>query len=151
MLVQQKLLHCSPQQGSVVVLATLLLAVAGCSDGPFSYVPVSGKVTYEDGSPIPAASIKLVFKSMEPPLDPKTRPRLGQAGVNATDGTFSGVTSEKPSDGLVPGEHKVTVFVFGKDGQTSSAIPEEYTNGATTPLVIHTKDSPLEILIPRPK
>ena len=37
----------------------LALACAGCSDGnPFDYVPVSGRLMYEDGTPIPAGGIR---------------------------------------------------------------------------------------------
>jgi hypothetical protein len=35
------------------VIALFLLCLVGCGDGnPFDYVPVSGRLTYEDGTPI---------------------------------------------------------------------------------------------------
>ncbi|HEV3415599.1 MAG TPA: hypothetical protein VG056_02250, partial [Pirellulales bacterium] len=42
-------------------------SLAGCGSGePFSYVKVNGKVSYTDGTPIPA-KIKLTFIAVNPP------------------------------------------------------------------------------------
>lgn len=134
----------------LLFLAIALLSVVGCNQGPYSYVPVSGTVTYEDGSPIPAASIQLVFRSMAPPIDEKTKPRLGKAGVNTADGSFGAVTSYKPRDGLIPGEHKVTVIAYDAQGRPSKAVPAECSDGVKTPLVVHTNNRPFSILVPKP-
>lgn len=136
--------------GSYLAILTLAVLV-GCNDGPFSYVPVSGTVTYEDGTPIPAASIQVWFKSLAPPIDENTHPRPAKAGVNIEDGSFDSVTSYKPGDGLVPGEHKVALFVYGANGQISPLVDKEYTNAATSPLTVNTDELPLKILVPRPK
>ena len=56
------------------LLGLLLIAGCGGSKDPFSYVKVKGKVTYADGSLIPAQRIKLTFNSELPPLDAKTYP-----------------------------------------------------------------------------
>ena len=82
--------------------AFIILFLAGCGGGdPFSYVKVSGKVTYEDGSLIPVESLELTFFPQSGPIDPKTYPRPGLAGVDKATGTFSFVTSHKAGDGLV--------------------------------------------------
>jgi hypothetical protein len=64
----------------------LLVAAQGCQRcqhaGPYSCVKVSGKVTFEDGSPIPADRIRLVFVSLTPPVDPKTPPHAGFAELS---------------------------------------------------------------------
>ena len=60
----------------VLTACGLLCLLAGCGGGdPFSYVKVSGKVTYDDGSRIAAPEIKLTFYPLAPPVDSKTYPR----------------------------------------------------------------------------
>lgn len=96
-----------------VVSALLLCGIVGCGPGePFEMLPVSGKVTYEDGSPISAARVEVVFESQAGPVDQKTYPRPGRAEVKVADGTFSAATSHKYGDGLVIGKHKVRVISY---------------------------------------
>jgi hypothetical protein len=123
-------------------------AISGCgSDSPFDYVPVQGKVTYEDGSLIPG-SFQLRFQSLAPPIG-TAHPRPAMAEVKS-DGTFDVVTSYKYGDGLVPGRHKV-VIAYATDAAGRSLVPEEYTTVMATPLEIDTADSPLEIKVPKPQ
>jgi hypothetical protein len=130
----------------------LIVALTGCGSGnPWSTVDVSGKITYQDGTAIPAQSIKLYFASQVPPVDAKTFPRQGSVGVNPADGSFEKVTTYKYGDGLIPGKHKVVVVAYDSGGRDlSPAIPKEYTTVATTPLEIDTADLPLEIKIHKP-
>ncbi|MEM8680805.1 MAG: hypothetical protein AAGF97_15760, partial [Planctomycetota bacterium] len=80
----------------IATLGLLGLLIVGCSDSnPFTQVKVAGKVTYEDGTPIPAERIRVWFKSQSPPLDGETHPRPASALVNVEDGTFEGVTTHK--------------------------------------------------------
>jgi hypothetical protein len=129
---------------AVISLACLmLLATCGCGSGdPFSYTKVSGKVTYEDGSPIPT-SMRLNFVSQEPPKDAKTFAREGQAIVGK-DGTFDFVTTHKYADGIVRGKHKVLVV-----GSTKF-IPEEYQSVDKTPLTVDASESPFHLKIRKP-
>ena len=139
--------------GSVAILLSCVVGFAlGCGSGsPFDYVPVSGKVTYEDGTPIPASSIHLTFISAAPPVNEKMHPRPAKAkGVNIADGTFDVVTSYKYGDGLIPGKHKVLVKAYDADGKLSSAVPSEYVHPNTTPLVIDTADTPFHLKVKRP-
>src|SRR5687768_10709482 len=93
---------------SVTLLCALVFA-AGCgSKEPFSHAKVKGSVKYEDGSPIQAHRVKVTFYPQAPPKDEKTHARFGVAFLQP-DGTFSDVTSHKAGDGIVVGEHKVTV------------------------------------------
>src|SRR5690606_16771513 len=79
-----------------------LLFLAGCSDGnPFDYVPVSGRLTYEDGAPIPAGGMRIGFTVMDVAPKDGAFPRPAEAVVDA-QGNFSSVTSYKPGDGLMP-------------------------------------------------
>jgi hypothetical protein len=128
------------------------LAAAGCTDGsPFELVPVAGKVTYDDGSLIPAESIMIKFSPQAAAIDPKTHPRPGIAQVDVSDGTFEFATTHKHADGLVAGTHKVLVIAYGKDRKAVAVVPKEYEHPATTPIEIDTSDAPLEIKVPKPK
>ena len=128
------------------ILACLLSAGCG-SRGPFDDVPVSGKVTYEDGSPIPGGC-QLVFTALDVEPVRKEHPRPGRATVNA-NGEFDSVTSYKYGDGLIPGRHKV-VILSGSDQGGKPVVAKEYATVQTTPLVIDTADVPLEIKVPKP-
>lgn len=121
---------------------------AGCSSSsPFDYVPVSGRVTYEDGSPI-SGGCRLEFTALDAQPIGTAHPRVGLAVVNAS-GEFDCVTSYKYGDGLVPGKHKV-VIRGATDQRGKPAVAKEYGTVQTTPLVIDTADVPLEIKIPKP-
>jgi hypothetical protein len=121
-----------------ITLGTLL----GCGGGePFSNVPVKGSVKYDDGSLIQAENLQVVFYPQTPPKDAKTHPKPGTAIVNVADGTFTNVTSHKPNDGIVVGEHKVVVQTLNKDHMVVNGIlPPEYENADTTPLKYNTAD-----------
>ena len=87
---------------TVLTLLVLLPLLAGCGyKEPFKYVRVSGKVTYEDGTPIPLDGLILTFISQSPPVDAKTYPRPGVTFVDKKTGKFHAVTSHKANDGLV--------------------------------------------------
>ena len=136
-----------------VLVATV--SILGCGSGqPWSPVPIRGKITYEDGSLIPAQSIRLYFSSQEPPKDSATVPRRGVVDVNVADGTFKEATTYRFGDGLIPGKHRVTVAASDSAGPNvgtgSKGVPREYASGTDTPLIIDTADAPLEIKIRKP-
>lgn len=133
----------------LVVLTGMMVVWPGCgSNSPFEYVKVSGKLTYEDGTPIPADGIKLVFNSQAPPIG-DAHPRPGSAMVSAS-GEFNDVTSYKYADGLVPGKHKVSIL-YATDADGKLLVPVEYTKANTTPLMVDTADAPFEIKVPKPQ
>ncbi len=130
-----------------VMLAALCLnTLSGCGNDPFSYVPVSGKVTYEDGSLIPGDDLQLFFYPIGGELNAKTHPRPGQAIIDPATGQFSEVTSHKPGAGLVPGKYKVTVY-----SREPNIVPREYTIDTKTPLEVDTASVPFDIKVPKPK
>ncbi len=95
----------------VAAAAWLLLAVVGCgSSEPFDMVRVTGKVTYDDGTPIQAARVFIRFSPQVESKDKQTHPKMGEAEVHVEDGTFSEATSHRYGDGLVIGRHTVSVF-----------------------------------------
>jgi len=100
---------------AVVVIWTM----SGCggSSDPFEIVPVSGKVTYEDGTPMPVGRLTVVFTPHAQPIEANAFPRQAQAEVNVADGTFASATTHKFGDGLILGHHSVEVFSYNGKGQ----------------------------------
>jgi hypothetical protein len=130
-----------------------LLGFAGCGGGdPFSYASVKGKVTYDDGSLIPAHRITVIFKPDAPPLDPMTHPKPGFAEVNEADGTFdtSTITSSEHGQGLVVGTHKVGVRTTDANDSPTKDVDEKYKDPVTSGIVVDTSKTPFEIKVPRP-
>ena len=107
----------------------LLLATIGCGNN----MHVSGKVRFEDGSPLKTGIV--VFSSQ----------KYVAKGPIQPDGSYT-IGSLKSNDGLPPGEYKVYIvsavepdpnFVpaSGVDAAgTRSAINMEFTSSETTPL-----------------
>jgi hypothetical protein len=134
-----------------VAIGAVVALFVGCggSGNPFDSVPVSGRVMYEDGSPVPVQGIKLYFHSQLPPQEGK-HPRPATVGVGS-DGSFKDITTYKHADGLVLGKHKVTLVVANAE-RVADKIPIEYTKPETSPLFIEVTKSGqvLEIKIPKP-
>src|SRR5690242_2138194 len=71
-----------PNRRTRYALLFLLAFIAGCGSGsPYKYTKVSGKVTYEDGSPIPGG-LRLRFEALDAPAVEKAHPRPAIANVN---------------------------------------------------------------------
>ena len=133
------------------VLAVSLAGLSGCGSGErFSYVKVAGKVSYEDGSLIPANRLKVTFVSQAPSLDSKTYPPSGVAEVDVKTGEFNVVTSHSYNDGLVRGEHKVLIQAVNKDKLRSDLVPPEYADPEKTPLLVKTDQSPFDLKVRKP-
>ncbi len=139
--------------GSVFVGVML----TGCrSEMPFELVPIHGKVTYEDGGLIPADSITVTFNPVDAPTENGMTPPGAQTQLRVEDGTFDGVTTRRPNDGVLLGRHKVVVLSFDAraDGRpvASKAAPEPYRKVQSTPIEVDIRepDQYLEIKIARP-
>src|SRR4051794_29488875 len=132
------------------VFSLFCIVLAGCgSNSPFKYVKCSGKISYEDGTPIPAGGMELRFTALDAPKLEKAYPRPAVARVNER-GEFERVTSYKFGDGLIPGRHKVSIDL-GNGPEAKPLVPKEYTSAASTPLIVDTADSPFDIKVPKPK
>lgn len=130
-----------------LALIVLLGTTFGCGSGsPFSYQEVQGRISYDDGSALPG-SVVLRFVAQDAPTIAGAIPRPAMANADA-QGKFDCVTSYKYGDGLIKGKHKVAIEV---SPNAKPIVPKEYTNAATSPLVIDTADSPLDIKVPKPK
>jgi hypothetical protein len=129
-----------------LVLGTIGLAMlVGCGSEPYSMVQVTGKVTYEDGSVIPAKRLRVVFVPQAQAVSAAVHPRPGEAEVNVADGVFQTVTSHKYGDGLVIGKHKVQVISLDENETETNAVPKEYRNADTTPLEVEVGSGKTEI------
>jgi hypothetical protein len=128
------------------------LVLQGCGGQPYGVVPIRGKVTYEDGSLIPAPSLLVELNSLQPKKDEKTFPRPGRAEVNVADGTFSNVSTYDYNDGAIRGQHKVVVKAFDQNGSpVYHLFPKEYSDVTTTPLTIEVgSQREFHIKVPKP-
>lgn len=138
----------------VAALAAVVLFTGCWQSEPFSHAQVKGKVTYEDGSPIPFHHMRVIFTPLTKPLDPKTFPRPGEAYLTQkdnADGSFSRVTSHKPEDGLVVGKHKVHVIPLDEnDSPMTKLVHPDYMDSKTTPIEVDTAVQPFEIKVKKP-
>jgi hypothetical protein len=126
---------------ALIAALCIFASTTGCgSKVPFDFVPVHGKVTYEDGSLIPADSILVTFNPIVVKEKGKFVPPGGRTDVNVQDGTFSAVSSHRKDDGVAVGRHKVVVVAFAKgpngSSAPSSAVPPIYRQESSTPLEI---------------
>jgi len=113
--------------------------IAGCGGGaPFEIVPVTGKVTYSDGSLIEADRIVVTFVPQDVAAEGKDVAAGAMGEVNVADGTFPGLTTRKHLDGAILGRHKVLVQALKTGpagvGEPTDAVPARYAIPDTTPL-----------------
>lgn len=118
----------------------LALSLTGCGgSGPFTVAPVAGKVSYEDGTLIPADRLVIRFIPQDIKAVGKDVPSAALGEVNPADGTFPGVTTVTFQDGAIPGKHKVIVEAFkngpGGNPMPSDSVPERYRSEKTTTLI----------------
>ncbi len=135
----------------IVLVAPLL---GGCGSGdPYGVIPVSGTVKYDDGSLIEAAQILITFIPQAEPVDSKTFPRPGITEANTADGTFDNLCTYGYGDGVILGEHKVTIKALDANEGYTQAMPLEYIDVATTPLTVTVASgsTTFDFKIPKPK
>jgi hypothetical protein len=131
----------------------VICTLAGCGGAPFAIKPVSGKVTYKDGSLIRADRIVITFVPQDVKAAGKNVAAAAKGDVNVADGTFAGLTTQKHNDGAIVGKHKVLVQAFKTGpagvGEPIAAVPAIYAKAATTPLEqeVTTGSNHFEILI----
>ena len=133
--------------------AAALGLVAGCGgDNPFDMVRVTGEVTYEDGSVIPASTVVVTFYPQADPIDAKTHPKFAVVYASGEDGSFPVVSTHEYGDGLIAGRHKVTVVARDENEQPTGAVPEVYASLDTTPLEVEVtgRSEHLKLKVPKP-
>lgn len=103
----------------LIVVGLLFTAAVGCGEtNPFDMAPVTGKITYEDGSLIPGTRIQVEFVAQGEAIG-NQYPRPGKADVDVNDGTFQHVTTHKFNDGLFVGRHEVSAVSYDADNNTT--------------------------------
>ncbi len=136
-----------------VLALVMFAAVNGCDRGPVSFVPVKGKITYADGTLIPGSSVVVRFIPIEPKALGKDVAGAATGYASARDGTFPGVTTWTPLDGVVPGWYKVVVIADASGSSSSRRVPAQYQRASTTPLKVEVTASnrffPLQIEKPQ--
>ncbi|HTN74095.1 MAG TPA: hypothetical protein VL096_02570 [Pirellulaceae bacterium] len=81
-------------------LLVLSLLATGCDSGGLKTYKIPGKLVYEDNTPVPGAS--LIFQTT---VDGEV---ISAQGMVNPDGSFK-LTTFKPDDGVLAGEHTVSV------------------------------------------
>lgn len=143
--IHRSLLEASRRSLALLSLV-LIIASGGCKR---SCVPVSGKVTYEDGSLIPADQIRVVFMSPAT-ADPKDHRLKGTALADGKTGTFESATTLLPRDGILPGEHKVLIECILDGQRCLDLVPPEYCDPTKTPLTVQSSESPFQLKVRKP-
>jgi hypothetical protein len=140
-----------PLIATVVIVSGL---ISGCGrTHPFDMEKVSGTVTYEDGSLIPADRIVIRFEPLSAAASEQVHPKAATAVVDTANGRFGELSTFRFGDGVVSGRHKVLLVAVSSGGTGASKkplIPTEYGDLGKTPLEVDTADSPFQFSIPKP-
>lgn len=126
----------------------------GCGEKtPFQIVPVSGRVTYEDGAPIPGPPLLIRFLPQAEPVSQREYPRPASGLANAASGAFDCLTTVRYGDGATVGPNKVLVESLNEARRPTGAVPLDYADSAKTPLLVEVAagHGPYEIKIPKPR
>lgn len=124
----------------LLLLVILLMAAiaGGCGDGREYPVKASGQV-FLNGQPLKFEGdgfIQVVPKNS----------RAATGRIDPQDGSFT-LTTSVPGDGVMPGEHAVTVKVIaaGRGGNAVALLPEAYASTSSSGLTV-TIDGPTDTL-----
>jgi hypothetical protein len=125
--------------------ALVLLVAAGCGSGRY---PVTGRVTYEDGTPLTEGNVVGYLSGAETGV-------TVQGSVKG-DGTFTWGT-DRPGEGVKPGRYRVAVIPRGLgDAEIASgklpAVDAKFSNPDKSGIEIEVKDgrNELNITVTRP-
>lgn len=129
----------------LLLIAAVVVALTGCS----GRYPVSGRVTYEDGSPLESGTV-----IGEATVDGKT---VATQGAVRSDGSFDW-GGDVPGDGAVPGEYRVLVMppqlgdaemAEGKQPAVDGKFTKYSSSGLT--FTVKPQSNTFNITITRPK
>ena len=99
--------------------------LCGCDAAGDGRVNVTGTVKNADGS-TPTGESALIW------FEPTSEGRPASGSIES-DGSFTLMT-ERPGDGVAPGEYKVVLKVWKNYREQTPGVPPQYTDAATTPL-----------------
>jgi len=103
-----------------------ILLLGGCRESRPPMIPVSGKVTYENGDLAPANRMELRFLTPEHLVREKHYPPAAVARVDTRNGEFSEATTWEHGDGVIEGEHEVELIRVGDEADPGAFRPKEY-------------------------
>ena len=108
----------------------------GCAPvNPFATASVSGKVTYDDGQPIAAATVIVHFIPQAPAVGNK-HPQPAQATLKP-DGSFAFASTFARDDGAIPGLHKIVIEAMNADySPCPSAVDVRFSDPEQSPLSV---------------
>ena len=129
-----------PHWSLPLVALVSLGGLSGCGPkAPYELVPVSGKVTYSDGSRIDADQIQVTFLPLATSGAHKPNSAIGY--VNVADGSFV-LTTGSQGDGAAVGKHAIEVMAFKKLKQLfigAKITPSEFEVVEGDPIFVHVK------------
>ncbi|MCE9560623.1 MAG: carboxypeptidase-like regulatory domain-containing protein [Planctomycetes bacterium] len=130
-------------QNWLLVSAFLLTlgCLSGCGGGNPKTYRIPGRLVYEDGKPVPGATIVL-----QTTHDGK---RIPARGLVNPDGTFE-LTTFTDKDGVIEGEHDITIVPLpATDSATPSkpVIAAKYSSSESSGLKFTVKLDTTEILV----
>jgi hypothetical protein len=128
------------QRFSFLLGPFVVILIAGCGSGRY---PVTGKVSYEDGSPLVEGNVV-----GEATVNGKLVSVQGNVGK---DGTFAW-GGEKAGDGALPGNYRVIVLPRGLgDSEVSEgilpAVEKKFTSFETSEITFEVKNKKNELNI----
>jgi hypothetical protein len=119
-----------------------LVFIAGC--GPTTgkpMTPVSGKIKFADGAPLPRGT-RLVF-------NPSVGISKTATGETSEDGSFK-LTHASGKEGAEEGMYSVQLLApDGDSGEFFKLLPSEYTDGSKLTADIKAGMTPLEFSVPK--
>ena len=123
-----------PKRFSILGLLIVALFIAGCgSDEPYQLAPVSGKITKENGDPMPNVTV-----TFQPTTEGTNTPGPGSFGKTDDQGRYTLELTTDGKKGAVVGKHSVSITTIEPEGSENSdlndfkdPIPKRY-NAETT-------------------
>jgi hypothetical protein len=128
-----------------LILLAVVLGLTGCGSGRF---PVTGRVLFEDGSPLEEGQV--ICESQEGEVKVMAR------GVLARDGSFR-LGTERPGDGVPPGKYHVLVSPRPRTQEEEAQhlppiIDRKFQSYATSGIELEVKESTeLPITVSKPR
>ena len=132
-------------------VAILAVLVVGCGKQQTPIVPVSGTVTYDDGSVVPANQMEVKFLTPAKLIEEESFPPDATARVDTRDGHFPEVTTLQHGDGLGIGQHEVEVVRYGDEANPGDLTAQVYRGDKVWPSKVTVGPGKNEFMITIPK
>jgi len=119
----------------------VLGGLSGCGNGNPKTYRIPGRLVYEDGKPVPGATIVLQTTH--------DGQRIAARGMVNTDGTFE-LTTFTDNDGVIEGEQDITIVALpATDSATPSkpVVAAKYSSAESSGLKFTVKPDTTELLI----